>query len=487
MKILQSTYRLVLLIVLCAIFHVKTFAQHGKSMEIFSAEDTVALSESLKTDPQDAQLSAQDKQDVQDSLKKGAYLIHRFKDMIALKKDILWADELYGNIKAFEDSTFINIYPMAEIKGKGVMLGLINRLGEIIDGVPLEPFVRVIWSINPVTENKLPFKLSVRIERSSAIPQEVIEDALKKIESGYKNKVYNEVTETEDDIIWAMDILLLELGKKVGISLAPKYLMKVGGKSYVSGKSIQLLAIPPTAPDSLLTLQLINRIDSTDVESDVVWEGAMPGSYGEAYVNLNYIADYKVKASVGTDAVTINVNVWDDDIRRQLEGLLLSSLDMVITEMKKNFDEKIKEKQDSLNSEYQLKKSEREKIINNFIAYAGETESSATTALLISDQEQDVALASEPDWEKSALYKQYIRKTKELAFLKATIDFLYANRFALLELTKPGNMDKLKIALQNDIGKMSANAIVIMISGDKQLLNVYLTNFISAKLLEATR
>jgi hypothetical protein len=101
---------------------------------IILPSDTAGMGDMLKVKPEDTQLTPQEKSAAKDSLKKTVYLLQSLKNVVNIKKDILYGHEVYALVKVLNDSNFVLVQPTVSIDAKGVLTGLINQVGSLFDG-----------------------------------------------------------------------------------------------------------------------------------------------------------------------------------------------------------------------------------------------------------------------------------------------------------------------------------------------------------------
>jgi hypothetical protein len=465
-------------------FLTNTVVYAQQVMPILSDEDTTDLYNALHTSPSQEQISPDDQAAINDSLTKAGYALKRLKDVINMKKDILWASTLSQRIRDFQDSTFILVSPLMKVQGTGVLIGLVSRVGEINLFDPIDPYITLYWKINPVTNLEMPFRLQLQVEHSAMLPDSLFDDIELAIQTYYAGKIYESVDETEDDIVGATIEFLDLLEAKVGDTYAPKYMFKVGGQIRRPGFTVEILSDETlTGNDSLVRVSVVDRLTGVLVYSNVTWNDSVNVQNGSVYINKKVIANHSLIATIDdTISISITIEIWNGDIRQPLESLLLSVLDEAIGIVLDTIESQlIRKAQLKQASAILLQEKHEEVVTTRGTTQIGEGQTVlADNEIIFHDSNIDPTLISAPPIDSQPNIGTYTIEAKKYAALMLLIDFLRNNRMALLNLAKAENRTTLVNNIGNDLGNLGANVMMSLITegadGMKAYLVEYLTN-----------
>ena len=318
-------------IVFIVFFFIGIAVHAQQTLPILSDEDTTDLYNAMHTPQGEALISSQEQAAINDSLTKAGYALKRLKDVINMKKDILWASTLSQRIRDFQDSTFILVSPLMKVQGTGVLIGLVSRVGEINLFDPIDPYVTLYWKINPVTNLEMPFRLQLQVEHGAMLPDSLFADIELAIQTYYAGKIYENVDETEDDIVGATIEFLDLLEAKVGDRYAPKYMFKVDGHEYRSGHSMSIYEHVANQVDTVVSIYLIDRKSKATVQTTIDWNGAEVEAY-HAFVDKDSIGTHTITATIDSADYVFTVTLIGDDVLNVISQSILSVFEAALVD-----------------------------------------------------------------------------------------------------------------------------------------------------------
>jgi hypothetical protein len=483
---LFSYQRFYLLLFILCIGISNAYAQSTGPLEVLDDADTMAIHESMTPSPADAQLNTQEQQEISDSLKKIGIAFMRLREVIALKKDILWSTDLCQTIKDFEDSTFIVVEPLVKVQGRGALIGIVSLLGQITIGEPEAPYVKVFWIITPVTEQGESFKLTVDLDYSDTLPESMMTAAKESMSRYYLNKVYQEVEDTETDILNAMDAFLSSLGTAAGDHYAPKYLLQIDETNYRSGFTIELFE-QYESEDSLIEIHLVDRITEERIEDSITWEGATYELYGHAEISKNTPKLYTITATRNGIPYTINIQIMSDDLLEVVLSGMQSVLDEALTDVMQLLADSAAAREEEYQNKREISAAMRTQMKNKISEASGLGETIPFTSGYTIDS---TAIVSEPvavPIKTNTFLGQYINKAQVEHFARMAFIFAWENRKTLVFMTNSANREAFKQAVLDDIGKLAANLIVQYATGNRDEMKAFLIEFILEKVTVATQ
>jgi len=451
---------------------------------ILSNEDTTAMHDALN--PETMHLNTKDDKAIKDSLTKAGYALKRLKDVINMKKNILWSTDLSKAIRDFQDTTFVLISPLMKVEGQGVLIGLVSRVGEINLFDPIDPYVNIYWVINPVTELEDPFKLTLHIEHSTMLPEELFTDITLAIQTYYANKVYQNVAETQEDIITATIDFLNLLKAKVGDTYAPKYVFKVGGNEYRSGHSMSMYKQAANQVDTVVAIYLIDRITKQIVQQGITWTGADVQAY-HAFVD---------KVSMGTHVITAHIDNLDyqftliiigDDVIHVISQSIVSVFEAALIDAMQVLVDSAKAKENAYQEQKVIRDDLRKQMIAKHVQVAGTGTAANYSSVYVSDSTTFISEPLPTNIRTHSFLGQYINKATAEHLARVAFIFAWTNRQVLLELTSDASKQAaFKNAVMNDIGTLAAEITIALITADETTIKQFLINFIVSKVNATT-
>ena len=458
------------------------FAQQ-QPPSILSTEDTTAMRDALN--PETMHLNTEDDKAIKDSLSKAAYALERLKDVIQMKGGILWSTELSKSIKDFQDSTFILVSPLMKVNGKGILIGLVSKLGQTNLFDPIDPYVNLYWVINPVTDLKEPFKLTLQIEHSAMLPDELFESILLDIQPNYIGKVYNEVSLCETDVIAATTEFLNLLKAKVGDTYAPKYLFKVGNKEFRSGHSMSLYEQETNVQEPVVDIYLIDRITKNIVYQGVTWTGAKVKDY-HAFVKKDSIGTHQITAHTESADYVFTLTIIGDDVINVISQSIVSVFEAALVDAMQVLVDSAQAKED----EYQEQKTIRDDLRKQMIAKIEQvcgTTNGIATVLYSSDSTTFIYEPIPNEIKTHSFLGKYINKANAEHLARVAFIFAWTNRQVLLELTSDASKQAaFKQAVMNDIGTLAAEITIALLTADETTIKQFLVKFIVEKVNATT-
>jgi len=462
------------------------FSALGQVAPILSSEDTTAMHDALT--PQSMQVNPEDDQAMHDTLKKAAYALKRLKNVIEMKKDILWRGTISSAIKDFQDTTYILISPLMKVEGNGVLIGLVSKVGEINLFDPIDPYVNLYWIMKPATtELQEPFTLELEIDHGDMLPEELFESILLDVESHYSGKVYQKVSDSQEDITNATIEFLNLLKDKVGDDYAPKYLFKVGSKEYRGGSSLTMFERLANQEDTVVSIYLIDRITKQIVQSGITWDGADVDAY-HAYVDKDSIGTHEITASIeDTLEYSFTLHLIGDDILSVITQSATSVFEEALVEAMQLLVDSAQAKEDEYQEQKALSEEMRAQMIAKIENVCGTATSAAATVLYSSDS---TAFVQEPipnAIKTHGFLGQYINRANAEHLARVAFIFAWTNRQVLLEFTKDASKRAaFRDAVMDDIGTLAADITMALITGDSEETKEFLVGFIVEKVNATT-
>jgi hypothetical protein len=448
---------------------------------ILSDEDTTDLYNALHTPPSQEQISPDDQAAINDSLTKAGYALKRLKDVINMKKDILWASTLSQRIRDFQDSTFILVSPLMKVQGAGVLIGLVSRVGEINLFNPIDPYVTLYWKINPVTNLEMPFRLQLQVEHSAMLPDSLFEDIELAIQTFYAGKIYESVDETEDDIVGATIEFLDLLEAKVGDRYAPKYMFKVGGIRYTNNFQLDYTQVQKPAGEELV-INVIHRKSGLVVSDDVEWEGAVGNNYRAIFTFPDSIGVYDITCENDSFELALKINLQGPiNFMAILESTYKTILKEVIMQLIVSLNNTMDEK-DSLKVLEKNNIFDIAEIINTNALSVTSTNTINQSSNYYNIDFNDVPLNPDGELQTAINEEQHIVALKSFQVkynvLRQALDFLVLHKEVVAEFLEPGKLRELGDQIGDDLGTLSANVLIQLMEGGDQAMRTYLFEYL---------
>lgn len=316
------------------VFLVLAFHLQAQDDFITSPADTAGMGDMLRVKPEDTQLTPQEEAAASDSLKKAAYLLQRLKNVINIKKDILYAPDVYDMVRELKDSNFVLVQPVVSIDAKGVMIGLINQVGSLFEGNDTEPWIKVNTKLKPLKDREIPFSLVVELTASKQVKTEWLTTAKTLMEGIYKGKTYADVDKASDDITKAYQLALGSLKNSVGKSFTPPFVLKLNNTKYWGGTAIPVWQKKGT--DSTLMLEA-QAPDGSMLTGNIDW-GKTPlvikTNYDRAWINCKNTGRYELTVILRDSLKqTFVINIASSDAKDIIDDFLRKLAQEVVTEI----------------------------------------------------------------------------------------------------------------------------------------------------------
>lgn len=301
---------------------------------ITSPSDTAGMGDMLRVKPEDVKPSPEEDAKASDSLKKAAYLLQRLKDVVNIKKDVLYGHDVYDLVKELKDSNFVLIQPVVSIDAKGVMIGLINQVGSLFEGNDTEPWIRINTKLKPLKDREIPFSLIADITGSKQVKAEWLTDAKTLMEGVYKAKTYADVEKAGDDLTKAYQLALGSLKQSIGKTFTPPFVLKLNDTKYWGGTAISIWQ--KKGADSTVILEA-QAPDGSMLGGDIDWPKTslfVKTNYDQAWINCKNIGRYEFTVTF-RDTIKQNfvVNIASSDAKDIIEDFLKKLAQEVVTEI----------------------------------------------------------------------------------------------------------------------------------------------------------
>jgi hypothetical protein len=305
----------------------------AQAQNYYSQQDTADLNRALQVQPTEVQLSAADKAATNDSIKKAAYMLQRLKDVLAVKKDVLYGGEITPLVRQLQDSNFVLAQPIVSVHGKGIFIGLINQVGSLFEGNNTEPWLKLNSEIVPQQAKSIPFTLDAKLTGSAKIQTTWLTIAETKMDSVYKNKKYLKIDDALADLETANAVALAYLQKAIGKTLAPPFLLKVNNTKYWGGVKIPLWQ--KTGTDSTHLIDFVTR-NGQNPNGDITWACStlVNTNYDQAWVNVKKPGTSTLTVTYQDNLTqTFTLNVTSSDAKAIVEDFLKTLAKEVIADI----------------------------------------------------------------------------------------------------------------------------------------------------------
>ncbi len=451
---------------------------------ILSAEDTTAMNEAM-TAQLGNEVDPADSKAVNDSLSKAGYALKRLKDVIGMKKDILWSSSLSQSIKAFEDETYILVSPLMKVQGNGVLIGLVSKVGEINLFEPIDPYVNLYWTLKPVKDLEMPFTLELEIAHSDTLPDEIFVPIKTAMEAIYKDKTYATVEESGKDVTEATELFLEMLKDAAGDTYAPKYLFKVGNKEYRSGHEMSLYENKGNQTDTVVAIYLIDRISKEVVQNGITWDGAETEAY-HAFIDKDSVGAHEITATIDKVAYTFKLTIIGDDVLSVISQSVLSVFEEALVDAMQVLVDSAQAKEDAYQADKALSEDLRKQMIAKIEQVCGTAAGTATT-LYSSDSTAFIQEPIPSSIKTHSFLGKYINKANAEHLARMAFIFAWKNREVLAELTRDASKRAaFRDAVINDIGTLAADITMSLLTDDEKEVKEFLVDFIVEKVNATT-
>lgn len=316
------------------VFLVLAFNMQAQDDFITSPTDTAGMGDMLRVKPDDVKMTPQEEATANDSLKKAAYLLQRLKDVVNIKKDVLYGHDVYDLVRELKDSNFVLVQPVVSIDAKGVMIGLINQVGCLFEGNDTEPWIRINTKLKPLKDREIPFNLIADITGSKKVKAEWLTNAKTLMEGVYKGKAYADVDKASDDITKAYQLALGSLKNSIGKTFTPPFVLKLNDTKYWGGTAISIWQ--KKGADSTVMLEA-QAPDGSMLSGDIDWPKTslfVKTNYDQAWINCKNIGRYEFTVTY-RDTLKQNfvVNIASSDAKDIIDDFLRKLAQEAVSEI----------------------------------------------------------------------------------------------------------------------------------------------------------
>jgi hypothetical protein len=445
-------------------------------LPVFDAADTVALANDLKQPIDNLGLDEATKKATSDSLKRWAYAFRRLKDVIGIKKDMLFSSELSNAVVAFEDSTFVSLYMQVRVLEKGALISLVNVLGMATEGEVLDPGVSLQWNVEPVSPGQTAFKLSLQIIGSAQLNEEPLDSIAKEVNKVFIGKIFDQPEECREFLIRASTKTIEALRLLLNQRYAPRFVFDFNGKYIRSGGSFTL-AFPPDD----YTISIYDREQNENVSDSIQWLEPISGSIN---LEASMLPEGRSEILVNVKGVELNLRVLilSDDITQVLKAELSNYFEDALALALSRMQDSISRYAEEYAKEMLITENHRKSILQDF----DNTYNASSSELVLS------SINARPDYledlpdelEQNQKFKPYISSKKKAEAVKKALTILEDNKETILKLSEPLNREKFKEAVLQESSTLLAGAIIALMEGsDKQEI----VNLISTQIIEIAR
>ncbi|MFN8438011.1 MAG: hypothetical protein U0V72_10240 [Cytophagales bacterium] len=458
----------------------------ARAQEYYSTQDTADLNKAMQVQPSEVQLSATDKAAASDSIKKASYLLQRLKDVIAVKKDVLYGSEITPLTRQLQDSNYVLVQPVVSVKGKGVLLGLINQVGSLFEGNNTEPWLKLNTEIVPQQDKSIPFTLDAKLTGSAKIQASWLTTAETKMDSVYKNKKYQKIELALEDIKSANAVALAYLQKAIGKTLAPPFVLKVNNTKYWGGVKIPLWQ--KTGADSTHLIEFVTR-NGQNPEGDITWTCStlVKTNYDQAWVNVKKAGNSTLTVTYQDSLTqTFTLNVSTSDVK---ELLVAKAKDVMIVWLKILYQSAIEELKDQdsiklkrLNELSPLLTTMNTNMLNLDMLGTQKDSSDVTniSSSIILSQGDELSVSS-----SLITTAQSHQKTKEIFEKSYTVtaagrmaSFLEKYKQVVYNLMEPNGYKQLEKDFEANLGKIAANVLFTVVNGGTSAMEDYIITYL---------
>ncbi len=454
------------------IFLVLAFNLQAQDDFITSPSDTAGMGDMLRVKPEDTQLTPQEEAAASDSLKKAAYLLQRLKNVINIKKDILYGQDVISLVRELQDSSFVLVQPIVSIDAKGVMIGLINQVGSLFEGNNTEPWLKINTKLKPLKDKEMPFSLSAELTGSKQIKADWLAKAKAKMDSVYKGKTYVDVDKATDDITKAYLLALRSLKTSIGKSFTPPFVLKLNNTKYWGGRSIPVWQ--KKGADSTVMLEA-QAPDGSMLSGDIDWGKSkliVKTNYDQAWINCKNTGSYEITVTL-RDSLKQNftLNVSSSDAKDILASKVKDLLILVCQEIIQGTYDSYAARRDSMMQRKIQAEALPSTTLDEGTAIGDEERFDLEDmTILATGEELDISpeqakqiLASET-FQKTANFQKTTQKTANKIILELQLIAIAK------EVVKPENFEKFKTEITDNllanVSKLGISTMNNLINGD---------------------
>ncbi|MFN8417600.1 MAG: hypothetical protein U0U66_14820 [Cytophagaceae bacterium] len=411
----------------------------------------------------------------------------RLKQVIALKKDVLWSQTIGKRIDSFETATYVQCIPLVQVQGNGVLIGLVSRLGQVPLVGEWQPSVKVIWKLVPVREGAGPFTLTVQVDASDTLPEADWQAAKAKMLPWYQHKQYDSVSLCKADLAAAMDAFLDELQLRWGDRYAPKYLFKVRDGYFMNGHTLTLRK-DTVGVDSVANIFVVKKEDLS-VVTNVRWNPSSRHYYYMAHADSVGLRDYE--ATIISDGDTVNMTIHIQFLGDEVLNVALQKVrdvfEQALTDAMQVLVDSAQAKEDVYIRNKELTEEMRRQMISKLIAVSGSNTNGNPILIYVSDSTDFVDEVIPEGIRSHSFLGDYINKANAEHLARVAFIFAWTNRQVLAEfIQEPAKRAAFKDAIISDIGTLTADITMSLFTKDQTQIKNFVTDFIIKKVNTTT-
>ncbi|MFN8417578.1 MAG: hypothetical protein U0U66_14705 [Cytophagaceae bacterium] len=426
-------------------------------------------------------LSAQTSDSIDVSKLQEAVL--RLKQVIALKKDVLWSQSIGKRIDSFETATYVQCMPLVQVEGNGVLIGLVSRLGQVPLVGEWQPSVKVIWKLVPVREGAGTFTLTVQVEASDTLSEADWQAAKAKMLPWYQNKQYDSVSLCKADLAAAMDAFLDELQLRWGDRYAPKYLFKVRDGYYMNGHTLTLRK-DTVGVDSVANIFVVKKEDLS-VVTNVSWNPSSRHYYYAAHADSVGLRNYDATIISEGDTVnmTIHIQFLGDEVLNVALQKVRDVFEQAFIVAMNTISDTLQSKENKYQREQAISDSLRAIMLTKITEVTGNSLSNKHGIFYQNDSTQIVVESIPDSWRQNRFLGFYLQRAQIEHLARVAFIWAWKNREIIRDLsTSDTKRTAFKNALMEDIGSLSADIVMDLLSKQDSELKTIISEYIVDKI-----